>query len=349
MNKICHVNLSRGYRGGERQTELLVRALAARGIHQRLVVRRGEPLHGRLHDVANLETVAVRKPFAGTAPRLLRGAIAHAHEAKAAKVALIANRIWGAPYVLTRRIGKIPGGNPLTRSVYRHAEGVVGVAGSVAEMLREYTRRGDVSVIPSATSDLAVDAVRLEALRARWRGRFVVVNVAALVDSQKGQSHLLRVARRLSVSRPDMHFVLLGDGPDREFFERQASGLQNVSIEGFVDNVGDYLAVAEAFVLPSHHEGIGGACLDAMRFGLPCIASAVDGLPEIVTDADNGLLVAPGDEDELAAALMRVHDSPELALRLGKRGREVAANFSADHMAEAYLRLYKKMGFGSGA
>lgn len=342
MKPICHINLARGYRGGERQTELLIRELADKGYEQYLLARAGEPLTHRLSDVRSLSIIEARKPFLRHV-RALRGTIAHAHDARATKLAHLASRLFLTRYVITRRLGKRPSNNFLTHAVYRDAHALVGVAGSVAEVLQQYTGRDDVAVIHSAVSRLTVDADTKSKLRARWPNQFVVVNVAALVHSQKGQRHLIHVARRLQQTRPEIQFVLLGDGEDREQLKAEAEGLTNVCFEGFVDNPGNYLATADMFVLPSLHEGIGGACLDAFDFGLPVVASAVDGVPEVVKDEHSGLLVPPADEDALFDAICRVHDSPDLAARLGRTGQTEVKGFYPSRMADKYAAIYNAL------
>ncbi|WFF41114.1 glycosyltransferase family 1 protein [Salinicola endophyticus] len=339
--QICHINLARGYRGGERQTELLIRELARREVVQRAVVRAGEPLADRLADVERLTLIKLDKPFTAGL-RHVKGDILHAHESRAAQLAWCRGWLSKTPYVVTRRIGKRPGNSWLTRSVYRRAAACVGVAGSVARTVADYAHR-DTDTIYSALSDLPVDPQRRDQLRQRWGDAFVVVNVAALVNSQKGQSHLIEVARQASIREPRLHFVLVGSGKDRAILEKQASGLPNLEFAGFVDNVGDYLAAADAFALPSLHEGIGGAALDAMNAGLPVIASAVDGLPEFVEDGVNGILVEPGDEQGLLAATLRMFEDSTARQRMARAGRETALGFSVGHMADAYQALYRRI------
>lgn len=343
MRPLCHINLARGYRGGERQTELLVRALAARGLRQRLIVRRGQPLVGRLRDTDGLTIHEISKPFLLHVART-RGCVLHAHDGHGAKFAAAASLLVGVPYIITRRISKRPSANFWTRMVFRRAAKVVAVAESVAHDMRAYMPRLAPTVIHSALGQFAIDRARRDAIRDRWAERFLIVNVAALVHSQKGQRHLIAVARRLASARPDVAFALLGDGRDRAAFEAVAADLPNVTFEGFVDNVGDYLDAADAFVLPSLHEGIGGACLDAMYFGLPIVASAVDGVPEIVIHEENGLLVAPADEDALFDALCRIRDDTLLAEALGERGRAIAERHGPDRMATRYLEVYEGVG-----
>ncbi|MDN5861979.1 MAG: hypothetical protein L0H19_00860, partial [Salinisphaera sp.] len=91
MKPICHINLARGYRGGERQTELLIRELARLGWAQRLLARAGEPLSKRLQDIPALEIIEARKPYFRHVPAL-RNTIAHAHEARATKLAYLGAR-----------------------------------------------------------------------------------------------------------------------------------------------------------------------------------------------------------------------------------------------------------------
>jgi glycosyltransferase involved in cell wall biosynthesis len=145
-----------------------------------------------------------------------------------------------------------------------------------------------------------------------------------------------------------MQFVLLGDGPDAEWFRREARDLPNISFEGYVTNVGDYMSAFDLFVLPSLHEGIGGILLDAMSFGVPVIASAVDGLPEIVHDGQNGLLVPAADESRLAQAIERLYREPGTRARMGAEGRRVAADYTPAHMARRYVEVYSAVMTGQG-
>ena len=121
-----------------------------------------------------------------------------------------------------------------------------------------------------------------------------------------------------------------------------ASGLDNVAFTGWVDNVGDHLAAFDLFILPSNKEGIGGILLDAMDRALPIIASRVGGLPEIVRDGDNGLLIDAASPDQLEQAILRLYEDPDLRRTMGSRGRAFSQDFTADAMAAKYLELYQQ-------
>lgn len=343
-SEICHVNLARGFRGGERQTELLIRALSERHIPQRLVVRRGQPLARRLSGLKGLTMREIGKPFHWHV-RQTKGCFVHAHDGHGAKFAFVASVFSKSPYIVTRRIAKRPGDHAWTRAAFGRAAVVVAVSRFVAEIMQDYLPVLAPRVVHDALSGLAVDRQQRDAIRSRWAGRFLVVNTAALINSVKGQSYLIAAAHKLAVARPDMMFVLLGEGSDRARFEAEAAGLSNVVFEGFVDNVGDYLSAADAFVFPSRHEGLGSSCLDAMAFGLPVVASAVGGVPEIVKHESNGLLVPPAAPDALVEALCRIHDDAALARRLGEQGREAARAHLPECMADQYLEIYTAAGW----
>jgi glycosyltransferase involved in cell wall biosynthesis len=105
--------------------------------------------------------------------------------------------------------------------------------------------------------------------------------------------------------------------------------------------VADVLAALDVFVMPSRHEGLGVAVLEAMAMSLPVVASAVGGIPEVVKPRETGLLVPPDDPAALAAALNELLRDVEKAKRMGVAGRErVLAEFSMEEMASRYERLY---------
>lgn len=341
--RLTHVNLARGYRGGERQTELLIRALAERGLAQRFIGRRGEPLMDRLADVAGLERIAIRKPFIARIHQLRTGLV-HAHDGKGAHYAHAAYHVFGTPYVITRRVDNAPSQSRATRAMYRRAARVVVLSDAIGNVLKQ--RFGDVDTlrIPSAAADLAIDMARVAALRASWGGECIVGQIGALDDSQKGQFDTLAAARRLSADEPGWRVVLVGDGKDEAELKARAADLDGVVFTGRVDNVGDHLAAFDIFVFPSRHEGLGSTLLDAMQAGVPIVASDVDGIPEIIEHDVNGVLVPPGDPAALAEAVAALRADPERAMVLAQNGRDRAARYTVAAMAERYIALYKELG-----
>lgn len=336
---IAHVNTARGYRGGERQTELLIRGLASQNVRQVLVARRGGPLARRFADVA----VEVREVPGGiwSVTRATHGAaLVHVHEGRSVYGAYVRHLIRGTPYVITRRVNNLIRQHYFAHKAYRAAACVAAVAPQVGEIVRAYDAAITVRVIHSGSSGLAVDAVRRAAIRAAFPGKLVVGHVGALDNGQKGQEFIIHVARELEPSHPDLQFLLVGGGEDEAMLKAAAAGLKNLTFIGHVDNVGDYLAALDMFILPSNREGIGSILLDAMDQGLPVIASRVGGVPDIVHHGENGLLIDAARPDQLRDAILELRAAPERRRALGAVGREFAKGYTAETMWRKYLEIY---------
>jgi glycosyltransferase involved in cell wall biosynthesis len=121
------------------------------------------------------------------------------------------------------------------------------------------------------------------------------------------------------------------------------SGLTNIELVGFVDNVGDYLANFDLFLFPSLHEGMGSILLDAMYFGLPIVASRVGGIPEIVEDRVNGFLIEPEQPDAMIAAIDELLSDADAVDKMSNANRKKANSFSAQRMAAAYDEIYRSI------
>jgi glycogen(starch) synthase len=188
------------------------------------------------------------------------------------------------------------------------------------------------------------DFDRVEATR---RARPYVLAVGRHVR-QKGFDVLLE-AFALLCERPgfDWDLVLAGDGPEHTDL---AGRVQHLGIGTRVELVGatERARTAElfkgcaAFVLPSRHEPFGIVNLEAMAAARPVVASAVGGVPEFVEDGATGLLVPPEDSAALATAIGRLHEAPDLAAALGRRGRQRADAFDWVRISDQYHDVYER-------
>jgi glycosyltransferase involved in cell wall biosynthesis len=340
---LYHINLARGFRGGERQTELLIRELAQRGWHQAAVVRRGEPLAARIAGIrgVNLKPVGGNIPAAAVA---LGGArLIHVHEGRSGQAAWLRRRLGGPPYLVTRRVPIRPGDSVLTRRVYHDAARVVVLSEAIAAVMRAWAPDIACTRIPSAQARLPADPRQVNALRKGWQERFVVGHIGALVDRHKGQSVLIGAARLLARPHPGIHFVLVGDGPDAATLRAAAAGLDNVEFAGFRDNIGDYLAAFDLFAYPSREEGLGSALLDALHHGLPVVASRVGGIPEVLDGCGAGELVPAGDAQALADAIVVFATDASRRAKAGAAARARALEYSPERMVSAYEAVYREV------
>jgi glycosyltransferase involved in cell wall biosynthesis len=343
--RIAHINLAKSYRGGERQTELLARGLASAGYPQVVVARRHGQLAKRLSD-GQVELRQVRGNPVSAALATGDADIVHVHDGRSIYVAWLRQKMSGTPYVITRRVNNPIGTHVLARRVYRDAFCVAGVSSDIGEIVGRYDAGIRRAVIHSASSGFVPNPDQVAKIRARFPGKFLVGHVGALDNVQKGQEFIIQVAKDLARTHPEIQFLLVGGGDDEAMLKALASGLSNLEFTGFVNNVGDYLAAFDLFILPSNKEGIGGILLDAMDQSLPVIASRVGGLHEIVHDEENGILIEPASPGQLKSAILKLRDQPELMKQFGARGREIASGYSADAMCRKYLEIYRAMTAG---
>jgi glycosyltransferase involved in cell wall biosynthesis len=136
---------------------------------------------------------------------------------------------------------------------------------------------------------------------------------------------------------------LLGEGPDKAEFQRQANNDPRIIFAGFQQDVGSWIAAMDVFAFPSREEGLGSSVLDAMLLGVPVVSSTVGGLPELIGSEQRGLLVGDGDPQTWAAAIRRMLEDAIMRNRL----RDAALLFARSHdvaaMTREYLEIYREI------
>jgi colanic acid/amylovoran biosynthesis glycosyltransferase len=179
------------------------------------------------------------------------------------------------------------------------------------------------------------------------QGRFEILCVATLTPP-KGLPLLIGAVNNLIHQGRSIHLRLVGDGPRRRDLEDQivSLGLQgHVTLEGNCnqDRVRAFYRETDLFALASFAEGIPVVLMEAMAMEIPCVATWVSGIPELIRHGIDGWLVAPGDEQQLADAIAKLMDNRELRLKLGRSARirvqekfDLARNI--EHLAEIYRR-----------
>ncbi len=154
---------------------------------------------------------------------------------------------------------------------------------------------------------------------------FEILCVGRLVPA-KGQHILLAAARQLARDNRAIRLRFVGDGPDRASLEDGARemGIGNIVVfEGAVnqDRIRDLYQTADVFALASFAEGIPVVLMEAMAMQIPCVTTWITGIPELIRDGVDGLLVPPSDEAALASAIARLMDDERLREKLGAAGR----------------------------
>ncbi|MGN1356856.1 MAG: glycosyltransferase family 4 protein [Succinivibrionaceae bacterium] len=338
---VCHVNLAKGFRGGERQTELLIRHLASYTEKQFLVCRPNSPLAEHLQDVENLHILYARTRLSCQLKRI-NADIIQAHEAKAVHWAFIHHKLHGIPYVITRRVPQVIKKSFLSSLCYRHASCLVGISSAISSYLKSLNT-ATVTTINSALAHMTCNDQETNRIRNEYQGKIIIGHIGAYVDRHKGQRVLIEAARILHDLRHDLVFLCLGAGKDENQLKEESRDLPEIKWLGFHKNVGDYLKAFDLFVFPSRNEGLGSTLLDVLDFSIPVIASNVDGIPDIIKDGTTGLLIENGNGRMLSEKILQLLENPELAKNLSENGRKFTEEFIPEKMAAKYSELYHKI------
>lgn len=179
----------------------------------------------------------------------------------------------------------------------------------------------------------------------------IVIGTIGRLQEVKDQLTLIRAFARLIKGRPEyaavLRLVLIGDGPLRaevEALTRQEGIAEQLWIAGARNDVPQLMQALDIFVLPSKAEGISNTILEAMATGLPVVATAVGGNPELVVEGVTGTLVPPQDPAAMAAAIERYLMQPELMQEHGQAGRQrVEREFSMEAMVSRYMAVYDEV------
>ena len=342
--RIAHVNFARGFRGGERQTFNLIEGLAQQGVDQLLICRNNSGLARRVAALG-VATREAAHPLLGhlASPK---ADLIHVHEARGAYWAAIEHKLRGTPYVVTRRIPNPISQSRTTARVYAGAAQLFGVSQDVSRRLAEQVGRPVQTILSSATG-MQADAGQVHGIRERLGGGPeagpIVGHVGALHDHHKGQSVLIRAFQLLVRDLPEARLVLVGEGVDRAEFERLAGADARIHFAGFQEQVGSWIAAMDLFCFPSREEGLGSTVLDAMSLGVPVIAAAVGGLPELVGADQRGRLVANHDPASWAEAMRDALQHPAKYTARIAAAREFAAGNGVPAMTRSYLAAYRQI------
>lgn len=213
----------------------------------------------------------------------------------------------------------------------------------------EWVPKFKVKVVYNGIQPLQPDLSQVAALREELKitPNQLVLGTVARLDPVKNQSMMLRAFANVVADYPDTRLLIVGDGPSRSMLETLAVELaieQQVMFTGFKTNVADYLALMRVYLLSSHTEGTSMTLLEAMHLGLPCVATAVGGNPEIVLHAETGLLSADDNAEQFAAHIKQLLDSKAEAKRLGSSGlQRFNQSFSVEQMVMQYKFIYLKV------
>jgi glycosyltransferase involved in cell wall biosynthesis len=357
--EILQVCSAESWGGGEHHVADLTRALVSRGHHLHLAVRPGTPLRSVLSDLPirwcelPLRNAA-DLPSARRLATIIRDQkieVVHAHLARDYAVCGVALRRQPAKLFLTRHHFHEIRSNPLYRWSISSVTGLIAVSSSVAEKLvRAFPKQADkIVVIPNWIDARLTGSIDREAARAALSiERPLAVATIGQLTPLKRQDLFIKAAARVLDSKIDVEFLVVGTPGDKDSrYEAQlhelARRLQaNIRFTGQVQNLPSLMRAFDVVVAASVNEGFSLVVAEAMASGCAVIAARVGGMAEIVDHERTGVLVEPGNCEELVSALRQLLSDGDLRKRLGDAASlDIRAQFDRERIIDKIEELYR--------
>ena len=351
LPRVLHIDSGRSWRGGQRQVFLLANGLRDLGFRTLVVAPSGAPLIHR-SERAGLPTyrLTLRGEWDLRSARELRAVatewkadIVHAHDARShsiARIALLGKR--KTRLVVTRRVAFPP---RQVRLKYKHGiDAFIAISNAVkASMVKAGVPARLIEVVYSGVPSPQVKRPRNWRRERGWTAGSVVCGIVGAMTQEKGLDMIAGIARKLpgEVFRRTRLVLLGGKGKAGS----TVAGIEGFDA-GFVDEIHDAMAGLDVLWHPARSEGLGTAVIDAMALGVPPIAFAVGGLPEVIEDGKSGLLVPAGDIPAFVRAATALINDDGLRAFLSEGARARAREFEARKMIERTAEVYHRVTAG---
>ena len=348
LPRVLHIDAGRSWRGGQRQVFLLATGLRDLGYRTLVVAPTGSPLIRR-SELAGLPTyrLTLRGEWDIRSARELRAVarewnagVLHAHDARShsiARIALLGKR--KTRLVVTRRVAFPP---KQVRLKYRYGvDAFIAISQAVKSvMVKAGVPAGLIEVVYSGVPAPQVKRPRNWRKERSWPASAVICGIVGAMTQEKGLDMVGGIARRLpgELFRRTRLVLLGGKGKGGT----TVSGVEGFDA-GFVEEIHDAMAGLDVLWHPARSEGLGTAVIDAMALGVPPIAFAVGGLPEVIEDGKSGLLIPPGDIAGFVRAAAALISDDGLRGMLAEGARQRAREFDSRRMIERTAEVYNRV------
>ena len=221
---------------------------------------------------------------------------------------------------------------------------IIAVSSVIKRILSNYIKPDKIAVINNGIPTEKIFFGK-STLKNKYLSKKVILSVGNLIE-QKGHMHVLKALKKLAKKYQETIYLIIGIGPEEKKLRKYVVeyGLsQNVKFLGQIPHqkVMEYMSVCDMFVLSSWNEGFGVVYIEAMAHGKPVIACKGEGIEDVITDKETGLLVNSKDADSLVDAFDFLLSHPEKAQEIGEKGkRTVLENYTWSKNVQKNIEIY---------
>ena len=326
--KITHINFTKEI---ETNTVALIKELSNRGYIQQIITLEKSKIIERLKDISNINIIIASKFHISNLNYIRNSDIIHSHQKESFILSYLAHILYKIPYIIT------------TSSIinhkllYKKANCTITTSNKIKNIILNKYKNINVETIYGGYGGCFIDETHSKKIKDRFKYKFLIGNIASL-DDEKGQFYLIEAMKRLQISYPTIHLVIIGSGKNELKYKIQASKLDNITFEENCEM--DYIESLNIFVLPSKEEHNGSILFDIIDKNVAIIATNRGVIPEIIEDKKSGLLIEPQNSNQIYSAIEKLYLDENLRNELSTNAYKNIKNYSPQEMANRYEKVY---------
>ncbi len=363
--KILQLSSEQSWRGGEQQIAYLILYLKAQNVDVVVCTRKNSAFSAwcREMEIPFYELGFINGADIKSALKIKKIVkregidIVNAHSGKSHSLAYLALRLgMNKPLIVHRRVD-FPlktRGFSLAKYNHKNVKGIVCVSKAIARLVKRAVENPErvktvySGIDPARFSDNKPNGYIHKEFNID-KSKRLIANISAIAPHKDYQT-FLHTAKRVTESRDDCHFLIVGEGNLRHEIQELAKSLKltnSVSFTGFRNDIPNLFRELTLFLITSDTEGLGTTVIDSLCNGIPIIATKAGGIPELVRDGEEGYLCAIADSECLAEKVNLLLNMEEERQKMSKKAMERAKLFTNEQMGAGVLEIYRQIKTGS--
>ncbi|MFH1380230.1 MAG: glycosyltransferase [bacterium] len=354
---ILHINTEKTWRGGERQAAFLISMLPTHEFNSIIAAPMHAPFAQKMvQSGKNVIDFNMRGEWDLIAAFKLKKIIKqhavkliHAHSSHALGIAALVKCMIPVTIIASRRVDFHLRKNIFSKWKYTRADRIIAVSDGIKQvLLSDGINEKYISVVKSGVrlnqhSEINTDTLKL---KLSIPDDHKVVGIIGALAPHKDHHTFVESALKVIQICPKTTFLIVGEGGLKNEIEQhiRAKGMQShIIMTGFRDDVMSIIQLLDIYVSSSYLEGLGTTTLDAMKFGIPVVATNVGGIPEIVEHDNTGYLVPPRNPSALADRIIELLRNTPRAYEMGKNGMTKVRDFNIEYTVKQTADIYRSL------